>query len=77
MRLKFKNTDSIWFLYALLKVELRQKLEELRSERLKVTDEVCELLSNVPPSRITTLFGPSAAHVQRKLAVRWVYHGVM
>ena len=77
MRLKFKNTDSIWFLYALLKVELRHKLEELCSERLKVADEVCELLSNVPPSKITTLFGPSASHVQRKLAVRWVYHGVM
>lgn len=66
MRLEFKNTDSIRFLYALLKVEL----EQLRSERLKVMDEVCELLSNVPSSRITMLFGPSAPHVQRKLAVR-------
>lgn len=49
---------------------MEQKLDDLRSERLRVMDEVCELLSDIPPSRITSLFGLSAAHVQKKLAVR-------
>lgn len=49
---------------------MEQKLDDLRSERLRVMDEVCELLSDIPPSRITSLFGLSAAHIQKKLAVR-------
>ena len=34
---------------------MEQKLDDLRSERLRVMDEVCELLSDIPPSRITQL----------------------
>ena len=36
-------------------------------------DEVCELLSDIPASKISSLFGLSAGHVQKKLAVRCVW----
>ena len=36
-------------------------------------DEICDLLSDIPPSQITSVFGMNAGRVQKKLAVRLVY----
>ena len=33
-------------------------------------DDICELLSDIPAAKIMALFGPSADHVQKKLAIR-------
>ncbi len=50
--------------------DLVRSLDEIRSERQQVMEEVCDLLSDVPASKMSSLFGLSAVHVQKKLAIR-------
>ena len=45
-------------------------LSEVQLQRIKVMDEVCEMLAEIPSAKITSLFGLSAPFVQKKLALR-------
>lgn len=49
---------------------LDERLEEVRLEKMQVMEEVCDLLSDIPAAKMNDLFGLSAAHVQKKLAIR-------
>ena len=51
---------------------MEQKLSEVHRERVSTMDDVCELLSDIPAKDLTSLFGISASHMQRKLAKRYV-----
>ena len=46
------------------------ELRDVHSQRVAVMDAVCELLSDIPAAKINTMFGVSADHIQRKLAIR-------
>ena len=43
---------------------------EVQLQRLKVMDEICEMLAEIPAAEITSLFGLSAPFIQKKLALR-------
>ena len=45
-------------------------LAEVQLQRMKVMDEVCEMLAEIPAAKITSLFGLSAPFIQKKLALR-------
>jgi bloom syndrome protein len=49
---------------------LERELRDIHDQRVAVMDGVCELLSDIPAAQINSMFGVSADHVQRKLAVR-------
>lgn len=50
---------------------MHMELATVRSERLSVMDNICELLTDIPPSKITSIFGINASHIQKKLAMRF------
>lgn len=52
--------------------EIQSEIDAVRRERLSVMDDVCDMLSDFPPSEITSLFRHCAGHVQKKLAMRYV-----
>lgn len=54
--------------------ELQRKLSEAHTERVKAMDELCELLSDISSTKLTSMFNASAGFVQKRLAKR--YDGV-
>ena len=49
---------------------MSSSLIELQLKRLKVIDEICDILSDIPSTSMTALFGPLASYVKKKLAMR-------
>ena len=47
---------------------------DTRNKRLKLMDEICEMLNEIPAASISTLFGLSAGYIQKKLAIRYMYN---
>ena len=47
---------------------------DARNKRLKLMDEICEMLNEIPASSISTLFGLSAGYIQKKLAIRYKFN---
>ena len=45
-------------------------LAEVHRELYSLMNDVCDLLSDVPPATVSSLLGTAAAHIQRKLAKR-------
>ncbi len=45
-------------------------LAEVHRELYSLMNDVCDILSDVPPATVSTLLGTTAAHIQRKLAKR-------
>ena len=50
---------------------LERELNDVHCQRVSVMDAVCELLSDIPASQISSMFGVSSDHIQRKLAMRY------
>ena len=46
------------------------ELESIQKERLSIMDDICTMLLDITPSKLTSLFGPTAGCVQKKLALR-------
>ena len=55
--------------------DIQSEIDAICRERVSVMDDVCDILSDFPSSEITLLFKHSAGHVQKKLAIRWVFIG--
>ncbi|XP_003391521.2 PREDICTED: Bloom syndrome protein homolog, partial [Amphimedon queenslandica] len=51
-------------------LQVSSSLSELQLKRLKVMDEICDILSDIPSTRMTELFGLSACYLKKKLAMR-------
>ena len=51
-------------------VGLERELRDVHCQRVAVMDAVCELLSDIPAAKISSMFGVSSDHIQRKLAMR-------
>uniref|UniRef100_A0A1X7TQC1 DNA 3'-5' helicase n=1 Tax=Amphimedon queenslandica TaxID=400682 RepID=A0A1X7TQC1_AMPQE len=51
-------------------IQVPSSLSELQLKRLKVMDEICDILSDIPSTRMTELFGLSACYLKKKLAMR-------
>ena len=49
--------------------ELAEELAEVQQKRVKLMDDLCEMLSDLPSSSVTLLFGGGACEV-KKLAIR-------
>ena len=47
-----------------------KRLNGLNLKRLKLMDEICEVLSEIPSTGMTALFGLSAYHIKKKLKMR-------
>ena len=54
-----------------IQVNVERELRDVHSQRVAVMDAVCELLSDIPAAQINSMFGVSADHIQRKLAIRY------
>ena len=52
--------------------ELELRLEEIRSVRFQLMDEVCEVIADIPPAEIERLFGAASSYLQNKLSKRYV-----
>ena len=49
---------------------VEKELAEVQQKRVKVMDDLCEILSDLPSSAVTSLFGGGACEVKKKLAIR-------
>ena len=47
-----------------------KRLNGLHLKRLKLMDEICDVLSDIPSTGLTALFGLSAYHIKKKLKMR-------